>query len=247
MKCLHIIKRSSAKIAGLKFYASHKPCAKGHFSERRVSCASCLDCKNEYYEQNKEVLLGKCKARRDAKPEHARMADRERARIRRLADGYHEAEKKKRQLYYQANREEIRKNQNNKSPAQKEQKRIGDTAYYLANKEAILKKNREYRKKNPEVKRALHQKRRAIKSGAGGKFTSTEIYDLFEKQRAMCALCSRKLKKSGENKFHMDHIQPLSKGGTNWISNIQLTCPGCNLKKNAKDPFDFAKQNGKLL
>jgi 5-methylcytosine-specific restriction endonuclease McrA len=247
VKFLHIIKRSAAKIAGLKLYASHKPCANGHFSERRVSCASCLECKGKYYEENKVVLLGKCKARRDAKPDHARAADRERARIRRLADGYAEAEKKKRQLYYQANRESIREKQNKKNAEQKEQKRIGDRAYYLANKETVLRKNREYRKKNPEIKRALHQKRRAIKSGADGKFTSAEIYFLLEKQRCMCALCSCKLKKSGENKFHMDHIKPLSKGGSNWISNIQLTCPSCNLRKNDKDPFEFAKQNGKLL
>jgi len=40
---------------------------------------------------------------------------------------------------------------------------------------------------------------------------------------------------------------PLSRGGSNDKYNLQLLCPTCNLKKSAKDPIDFAQENGNLL
>jgi len=45
----------------------------------------------------------------------------------------------------------------------------------------------------------------------------------------------------------MDHIVPLAKGGKNIDSNIQLTCPKCNLEKNSKDPIEFMQSRGYLL
>lgn len=62
-------------------------------------------------------------------------------------------------------------------------------------------------------------------------------------QRGKCANCKKALK----NKYHVDHIHPIAKGGTNYPENLQLLCASCNCKKHAKDPFVWANENGRLL
>lgn len=51
------------------------------------------------------------------------------------------------------------------------------------------------------------------------------IQSVFKKYRYQCALCY-----SQEN-LVIDHIIPLSKGGTNDIFNLQVLCKECNLRK----------------
>lgn len=89
----------------------------------------------------------------------------------------------------------------------------------------------------------LLAKRRARKAGAEGTHTASEVSALFAKQRGKCAGCSCKLPKS----FHKDHVVPLSRGGSNWISNIQLMCGSCNSSKRDKDNAIFMREMGRLI
>lgn len=45
----------------------------------------------------------------------------------------------------------------------------------------------------------------------------------------VCAYCGAETEDP-----HIDHIHPLSKGGTNDLSNLTVSCPACNIKKGAK-------------
>lgn len=67
--------------------------------------------------------------------------------------------------------------------------------------------------------------------GATGTFTLQQWLDLKKKHKHCCAKC-------GVNemfaKITKDHIIPLSKGGSNNISNIQPLCGSCNSKKYNK-------------
>ncbi|MBX4941144.1 HNH endonuclease [Rhizobium binae] len=67
---------------------------------------------------------------------------------------------------------------------------------------------------------------------------------IFLSQGRKCGECGARV-----NKFtwHIDHIIPLSKGGSNWPTNIQILCQPCNLEKHASDPIDFARRKGRLI
>lgn len=40
--------------------------------------------------------------------------------------------------------------------------------------------------------------------------------------------------------YHVDHVVPISLGGSDGPENLVLTCPNCNHRKHAKHPMDFA-------
>jgi 5-methylcytosine-specific restriction endonuclease McrA len=76
----------------------------------------------------------------------------------------------------------------------------------------------------------------------GGKVRLDMAEWLHEQQRGRCAVCGVRPKE-----FHLDHIEPLARGGVHCESNLQLLCPPCNLKKAAKDPIRFMQEMGRLL
>lgn len=85
---------------------------------------------------------------------------------------------------------------------------------------------------NPkEYKKSMGHKRRTLKLQAQGVFTPIEWEALKMKYRYMCLCCK---KCEPEVKLTVDHIIPLSKGGTNDIENIQPLCGSCNSRKNTK-------------
>jgi 5-methylcytosine-specific restriction endonuclease McrA len=68
-------------------------------------------------------------------------------------------------------------------------------------------------------------------------------FDIFGQVR--CKICGRSFP---IDIMEVDHIKPISKGGTDQPSNLQLLCPACNRKKNKKtykprnnvfNPFDI--------
>ncbi len=100
-----------------------------------------------------------------------------------------------------------------------------------------------YRKDNLVQHRANENKRRARKANAGGSHSAKDVEMLMELQRSMCVYCKKDIRKS----FHVDHIYPISSGGSNDKENIQLLCPLCNMRKHKADPIAFAQSQGALL
>jgi 5-methylcytosine-specific restriction endonuclease McrA len=125
-----------------------------------------------------------------------------------------------------------------------EKTKAAQAKYREAHKERIisrrseLRDNPESRKKKAEYERARRQNRRA----GGGSICVDDISEIKNSQRNMCAECN-----AGITAFHVDHIIPIKLGGSSEKGNLQILCPTCNLKKGAKDPLDWAKENGRLL
>jgi hypothetical protein len=114
-----------------------------------------------------------------------------------------------------------------------------------ANKPIIAAKMKVWSKANRPLLRQHEANRRAREAGAEGTHTAAEVADLLLKQGHRCAGhgCGTSL----HDGYHEDHIMPLAKKGTNWISNIQLLCRPCNQSKHARDPFEWAQMHGRLL
>lgn len=86
----------------------------------------------------------------------------------------------------------------------------------------------------PEYQRNTVEIRRARKAQTGGSFTQDDIEKLFEMQEGLCAYCEKSL-----NRYHIDHVLPLSLGGSSNPSNLALACVSCNLSKATKLPLNF--------
>lgn len=85
--------------------------------------------------------------------------------------------------------------------------------------------------------------RRAREKGAEGAHTKEDVYSIFMLQKGRCACCKVKLNKS----YHVDHVFPLSKGGSNDKHNLQILCQTCNNQKHARHPIEFMQMKGFLL
>ena len=114
---------------------------------------------------------------------------------------------------------------------------------YIRRKAKELASSKAWKARNKEKVRAYYRSYKARECNAAGDHTAAEILDIYRLQRGRCAYCRTALKE----KYHVDHILPLARGGTNDRSNLQLTCVDCNLRKSDIDPLVFAHRRGLLL
>jgi 5-methylcytosine-specific restriction endonuclease McrA len=84
--------------------------------------------------------------------------------------------------------------------------------------------------RTPEQSRVANQRRRARQLHSDGRFSVADIQHKYEMQKGLCAYCDCAL----NGIYHIDHVVPISRGGSNSIENIVLSCPQCNLSKGAK-------------
>lgn len=106
---------------------------------------------------------------------------------------------------------------------------------------------RQWKEANPDVHAAVHRAaqatRRARSRRAQGFHSASDIQRILLSQRNRCAECRSIL---GRN-FHVDHVIPLSRGGSNWPTNLQCLCGPCNQRKGSIDPIEYAQRQGRLL
>ena len=116
--------------------------------------------------------------------------------------------------------------------------------FYELNKERLLKRGEIWRKNNPESARRQSSLRRARLRSSSGSYSLSQLRSMYDAQKHKCIICKRGML---EKQYTVDHIVPLSRGGTNYIDNIQLLCSTCNKQKAAKDPVEFMRSRGMLI
>lgn len=125
---------------------------------------------------------------------------------------------------------------------QKPHRRMRSARLTVAQKAQRVKSSRKWQIANPGAVRASSSNRRALIKSFG-RLTRGIVRKLMRLQRGLCPNCEVEI----THDYHVDHIEPLARGGKNVDANVQLLCPTCNIKKGAKDPFDWAKLHGRLL
>lgn len=120
-----------------------------------------------------------------------------------------------------------------------------ERATYKRTKPERDRRRKKWRKENPDKVVAQNHRRRAAKLNAEGSYSSDDVAVILRRQNYRCAECGVSVRKRSDR--HVDHIMPLSLGGTNASSNLQILCVTCNCSKGAKHPLDWAKAKGSLV
>lgn len=108
--------------------------------------------------------------------------------------------------------------------------------YHFNNHKKNLARLREYAKKDPEGNNRRSKNYFDRKVKAIGFITPKVVKSIKEEQEGKCLWCGRVL-----SSYHIDHIIPLSKGGSNLESNLCVCCPSCNLSKGSKLPGEWCR------
>jgi len=107
--------------------------------------------------------------------------------------------------------------------------------HYIANKDRHNENCKAWNKNNKFKRIACWINQRAKKFDINGKINEEDIISIFINQKGLCNACSKDI----TNKFTVDHIVTMSKGGENTPKNIQLLCHFCNSSKADKDYNQF--------
>lgn len=116
--------------------------------------------------------------------------------------------------------------------------------HYQEAKPSILASCKRYRQspKGREVQRVARKSRKARIRGAEGSFNTADIAAQLKRQKGKCYWCGVKV-----DKYHIDHVIPVSRGGSNDPSNIVISCQPCNQSKSDKLPHEWHGSGGRLL
>lgn len=136
--------------------------------------------------------------------------------------------------YHAAHRDELHVSKAAYRAANHEAISVQKAAYYQRDSERIKAQVALSASRNPERVRANGQAQRARKRNARGTHTAADIRSQHDRQRGRCFYCHERL-----TGYHIDHVVPLSKGGSNGPENIVITCAACNQMKSDKHPMDF--------
>lgn len=156
---------------------------------------------------------------------HCRACQREHQRAWREAnrDRYREYQREYHRTWREANRD---------------RRREYVRTWYAANRDH----RREYYAANQDRWREYSHRRRARKRAATvEEFTPADVYAWWEELGAYnCFWCD--LPFTEDDRIHVDHVWPLSRGGHHAVRNLVPTCERCNQAKHASLPHEFAER-----
>lgn len=119
-----------------------------------------------------------------------------------------------------------------------EKVRLKDKLYRQKNKVRLYELQKLWKKNNCEKRRLMWISYRARKQNADGYCTNDQLLEKIKYYDSKCYICCAKYEQ-------IDHVIPLSKGGTNWPANLKPICKSCNTHKGSlltyRNTYDINK------
>lgn len=100
-----------------------------------------------------------------------------------------------------------------------------------------VKWNRENPSKRRSITQAYKSRRRSVERDG---MTGVELGAWVKGRKKKCHWCGV----GCADKFHVDHVMPLSKGGAHEKWNLAISCQPCNSRKADKHPLDWLAELG---
>lgn len=148
--------------------------------------------------------------------------------------------------YYKQNAERLRAASVRNRRQNPEYMRAYRQRYRARNRGLLLRKNQAYNAANRERARSWFRlaagRRRARIRCAEGTHTAADIRAQYARQKGCCYYCHKRV----GDAYHVDHVVPLSRGGSNGAENLVIACPSCNVSKQDRLPHEWP-QGGRLL
>jgi len=118
-------------------------------------------------------------------------------------------------------------------------------AYRENNLDKVKATNKAYKKSNPDKINASARKRRALEKGNGHEYyTENQVLQTYG---TICNICFKKINLNAPRRvgqlgwqegLHIDHLIPISKGGSDTLENVRPTHGLCNLNKSNKEQYE---------
>lgn len=231
-----LVSVAEARSVGATRYFTGKPCPNGHNVERRVSNWKCVQCSRDEHSamirNDPARNLARCRAYQSRHAEEVKVqrksfrlknADRLREQGRAATVKFSDRIKSYKRRYYETNKEDVL---------------AKNGAWQKANPEKVKASIAKWMAAHPESGRSAVRRRRARLRSASGNHNELDIMALFERQDGSCAACSADIRR----RYDVDHVMPLSRGGSNGPENLQLLCPPCNRSKGAYTMEEWAER-----
>lgn len=165
-------------------------------------------------------------------------------------------------LYRQRNRDKVNAAKRKWAADNKDSKAEQDKKYRLLNQEKIAKRNKQWRIKNSDYTkekalawRTANKQRKAITDRAWAQNNKENVRNISLRRRArlfqngiyrvtkqdIIRLLNAGCMYCGNPAQHVDHVIPVSRGGTHSIGNLTGACASCNLSKGSKFVMEWKR------
>jgi len=228
--------RKEAQALGSKFFFTGKPCQNGHIAERYTSCNRCLSCSNPAHGRGAYTFnclhCGIAASSRKGGTKHC--SDKCRSDARHLSDSLARAARRASErcricgVSFQA----AAKGQPTcGSPTcweenNKRRHQAASLAYYYRDRKKCRAATKTWFDSNPEKAASYQHQRRSRRAGnKSGTVSKREMRRLLE---SPCLACG------AIGSTTVEHLIPISRGGSHTIGNLAPLCGPCNSSKGSK-------------